>query len=380
MTRPALALAALLLVGASTRAEAVELQLDPTVAILLGYDSNARRVAQNRPGDGQVRDPDAVTPAVVGDGLLIARAGAIAQAASPGFSLRASGTVGTKLFFDAQKTPPDTPDWVRVREQTRTDAARMLVVQGNATLTQSLPAGFTSQLDAYAKSRVQADLQRTYGLSQSRWTLRRGLPFGLAVRGGARGLFFHSVDTSLFTSMGGGLHGGARWYVTTRESFDVDLDAALRAYPFFDPDITDADTETRRVDVPLRATISFTSVRRIFVSGGYNVVRNVSNTIGQSYTRHRLFGMTGFRLPAEVTASLRGTLQVTQYDQGISLEQRFFVQDTDESQNSISLGLSRPWAFGSTIEARLAWYGNELTKGVSQFSRTTAEVGVRMDL
>jgi hypothetical protein len=376
----ALLLAACLLASVPAAGEELTLNLRPTMALHLGYDSNARRVPHSLQDDADLRTPEDAPPAVVGDGLLIARAGVTAAASGHRLRLRASGTVGGKLFFDTNKPPGDTPEWRRVRTQTRTDVARMLVAQGNVGVAQSLPAGFVSDLDVYAKMRAQADRARTYAFTQSRWALRKTLPLGFTVRGGLRGLFFHSVDTALFTSFGGGAHGGARWYVTTRESFDLDVDLALRAYPFLDPDASDADTEQRRVDAPVRTTFSFTSVRRIFLSAGYIFMRNTSNTLGESYTRHRVFGMTGFRLPAEITASLRGSLQVTQYDTGIGLSQRLYLQDTDESQNSLSLGLSRPWAFGTTVEARLAWYGNELTKGVSQFSRTTAELGIRMEL
>jgi len=367
-----------LLVGAApAEAEALRLTLRPTLALHMGYDSNARRIPQTL-GDDDTRSPDALPPTVVEDGLLIARAGLLAAVSQPGLSLRANGTVGTKLFLDSDKPPPDTPDWERARAATRTDGARMLVGQGTLALSQTLPLGFVNDFSIYGKARAQKNLQRTYTFSESRWTLRHALPLGVSARGGLRGLFFHSVDTPLFTSFGGGAHGGARWHVTPRDSFDVDLDAAVRAYPFLNP--FEDDGELRRIDVPTRLSLSFTSVRRIFVSAGYTLLRNSSNTAGETYLRHRLHGMTGLRLPAEVTASLRGSLQVTQYDQGISVGQRLLLQDTDESQNSLSLGLSRPWAFGTTLEARLAWYGNELTKGVSQFSRTTAELGIRMDL
>jgi hypothetical protein len=124
----------------------------------------------------------------------------------------------------------------------------------------------------------------------------------------------------------------------------------------------------------------FTSVRRIFVTGGYVVVRNFSNAFAESYTRHRLFGIVGFRLPAEVTVSTRGAVQVTQYDEGVSISRQFFLQEDDESQNNLSLLVTRPFFGGLHLEAQLAWYGNELARGGVKFSRTTAALGVRAEL
>jgi hypothetical protein len=365
--------------------EDVALSLRPTLTLRLGYDSNARRVPHVASGDAD----DQIGLAVVGDGLLVASAGFVGSASAPGVVLRGSGRVGGKLFFDASKTPVTTPDYTGVRRATSTATERMVVAQAEASLLSRLPLRLTSRLDSFAKARMQASGARTYALSQSRWIASRIIGLGFSARGGLSGSVFHSSSTPLYSSFGGGLVAGGGFAPTLNESFNLEGGLDLRAYPFAIPCaeldqqgscLPPPSPDVRRLDLPLRLSLTFTSVRRVFVSGGYALVRNISGTLGESFTRHRAFGMVGFKLPADVTATLRGALQITQYDEGISVAQQLFLREDDESQNSLSLGLSRPWAWGTHLEARVAWYGNELAQGGLEFSRTTAEMGVRFDL
>lgn len=358
----------------------LDLELAQQVSVLVGYDSNAKRVPYELPGAlSNDKDPSAVLPAVVGDSFLQASGALSASARTRGLLLRLDGALGAKLFADTARPMLDGGvSYPRAREATRTDEERMMVAEGRALLMGMLPYDIGARLQTRAKLRAQASGSRSYGYERTELVLTKALPFDLLARVGLSGQVFHSADLPLFSSFGGGLDGGLTWRFGERESLDLALGALELAYPFARAQPEDDDV--RRLDLPLHGSLVFTSARRIFVSGGYVVVRNLSNAFAESYTRYRLFGIVGFRLPAEVTVSTRGAVQLTQYDEGVSLSRQYFLQEDDESQNSLSLLVTRPFLGGLVLEAQLAWYGNELARGGVKFSRTTAAVGLRAEL
>lgn len=357
------------------------LGLEHEVSVLVGYDSNAKRVPYAVPSDLAVpaEDPGAVVPAVVGDAYLQASGALSGSARVRGLLLRADAALGAKLFSDvAAPELAEGAAYPLERAATRTDTERMMVAEGRALVMGTLPYDIGARLQTRAKLRAQASGARSYGYERSELVLTRALPLDLLARVGLSGQVFHSADLPFFSSFGGGLDAGLTWRVSERESLALAAGALQLAYPFARAQPEDDDV--RRLDLPLHASLVFTSARRVFVSGGYVVVRNVSNAFAESYTRHRLFGILGFRLPLDVTVSTRGALQLTQYDEGVSLSRQFFLQEDDESQNSLSLLVTRPFLGGLHLEAQLAWYGNELARGGVKFSRTTAALGVRAEL
>ncbi len=365
----------------SSSAEEPTLELRQQVSVLTGYDSNAKRVpyAVSSELAADATETGTLLPAVVGDAYLQASGGLSATTRVRGVFLRLDGALGAKLFSDLQRPArSDDASHLPLREATRTDRERMLVAEAGALLAGTLPYDIDVRLETQGKLRAQASGARTYGYERTDLLLSRELPAGLVLHGGIAGQVFHSLDLPTFSSFGGGASAGLSWRPSARERFTLSLGALQLAYPF--ARAQPEDDVIRRLDLPLHGSLVFTSARRVFVSLGYVVVRNNSNAFAESYTRHRLFGILGFRLPADVTVSTRGAVQVTQYDEGLSLSRQYFLQEDDESQNSLSLLVTRPFLGGLHLEGQLAWYGNELARGGVKFSRTTATVGVRAEL
>lgn len=352
-------LALALLVSAPAAAE-----VDAAVTVAAEYDSNARRLP-DPPRAAPVNGEEAtLAPGseVVPDGLLRVEGALFGRLLEPGFALTFDGALGGKLFFDEADE-------------------RMAVAQALVVLDSALPAGFLGRLSTFSKVRGQASGRRTYGLTRSEALLSRPLPFDLVLRGGLVGQAFHSGDTPLFSSFGGGPAFGARYALTDKEHLDGHLEAQARCFPFARAvDRRGFFQPIARCDAPLRASLTLTSARRVFVSAGYLVERNLSNSFGEAYIRHRLHGMVATRLPFTLTCALRGAVQLTRYDEGISLGQRLFLAEDDESQNTLQLLISRPWFGGLEVQGRLSFYGNELAKGGVRFSRTTASLGLRAEL
>lgn len=343
--------------------------LSSSVGVAAEYDSNARRLPEvpaDGEGAGAVVMDQAKAGDLVGDSLLRFEANLGGRVERPGFTLSFDGALGGKLFYEEA-------------------SERMAAAQGSVSLDAALPFELRAHLGTFGKLRGQASGSRGYAVERTEAFLSRALVGGLSVRGGLVGQVFHSGDTPVFSSAGGGPLVGLSWLLSREERADVALEAELRCFPFGPPvlegaEASDLDPDLRRCDAPLRASLSFTSARRLFLSAGYVGERNLSNSLGESYTRHRLWGMAATRLPFELTVAARGSLQLTRYDDGISLGQRLFLAEDDESQNSLQLSLSRPWFGGLDVEARLAWYGNEFAKGGVRFSRTTASLGLRAEL
>ena len=125
------------------------------------------------------------------------------------------------------------------------------------------------------QQRVGREPGEHIGFERTDRVFSRPLPADLVLRGGLYGQVFHSVDLPFFSSFGGGASAGLTWVPSARESFDLSLGVLQLAYPFAraQPD----DDDIRRLDLPLHASLVFTSARRIFLSFGYVVVRNSSN-------------------------------------------------------------------------------------------------------
>ena len=92
----------------------------------------------------------------------------------------------------------------------------------------------------------------------------------------------------------------------------------------------------------------------------------------------------GALLPAQVFVSAQGALQLTQYDDGVSLGQRFYLDQDEESQNLLVLNARRALLHTASqtiaLEVRAAFYSNELTSNGATFTRTTLSIGLRAEL
>jgi hypothetical protein len=355
-------LAALALVISQAACAEVALALDPQLTTWLELDSNAKRVPSGTLDDDGSLDPNRPRERVVGDGLVRAATSVSSEARGPRFVLRNDSAAGLKLFLSQ-------------------DTERMGVAQSRTSLvSRELPLGFVAMLSSIAKGRAQLSGARTYALLRGDALLEHALPAKLALRSGLSGQAFHAFDNALFSSTQGSLVFGLRAQPTDTERVDLSIDLGLRTFPFATRAPNDALEDENRRDVLTSGAVNFSSARRIFLAAGYAVVRNTSNARAESFTRHRLSGVIGFRLPEEITCSAQGALQLTSYDDGVSLGQRYFLGDDEESQNVIEVQLSRPIIGGVFLEARASVMGNELAVEGARFSRQTAAIGLRAEL
>lgn len=329
------------------------IEVTPALGLWLEADSNPRRLPEE-----PVDDDDGDFEAIVPDGLLRFALTLGLDGSGPGRLLRLDSAVGGKLFFTAA-------------------TERMLVAQTRAVAAAAVDDVTSVSTTASAKLRGQVSGVRNYSTFRGDLSVERRLPVGFSLRAGIEGSSFLALDNALFSFAGGGALVGGR-YSHEKERIDLVVDAGLRGFPFAPAAAGSGDR--RRVDLPLIVGVSATSVRRLYLAGGYTLVRNESNARGEAYLRHRVQLTGGARLPAEVTATAQLAVQLTGYDDGLSLGQRNFLADDDETQNLVELSLSRPLFGGLVVEARTSFLSNELAQDGARFSRATVALGLRSDL
>ena len=320
------------------------------VSVLGEYDTNARRLAFEKEADGS-------TPSsVMGDGLMrtVTSLGMNGQLGRLQFNVDAA--LGTKMFYSLADE-------------------RMTVGQVQSQMDIPLVLGFRGRVQNLIKGRGQTSLSRSYVLERTEFALMRPV-WRTLVRAGVRTNGFYSVDATLFSSMGPGHFVGASLFATPKEVIDLETSVGVRSYPLL---LASEDALLPRLDVPARLSLIASSQRNFFVSTGYLFTRNLSISKGESFFRHQFFGSIGYRFPADILCTIRGTFRFTQYDDGVSLGQRLFLADDDESQNTAQVYLSRPWIGGLHTEARVAWYGNEWARNGLEFSRLTTSLGLRYE-
>lgn len=344
-----LAVLLLVILGGQVPQPGVALRAEPSIALSLEHDSNARRL----PAEGEGSD-------VVDDQLLRAAANGRLEIVRRPFLLRADGAGGLKLFFHER-------------------SERMVVGQLRLQFLAGLPTGAVLSMSTFMKSRAQLSGSRSYGLLRSDAVIDRPLMWGFSIRAGLTGQAFHAFDNALFSSTGGSVFLAGR-LGEGAEYADLLVDAALRGFPFASkrPEVEGA--RERRIDTPLTMSLQAVSARRLYLQGSWTLTRNESNARGESWTRHRLQVLAGTRLPAEATITTSLALQWTSYDDGISLGQRYFLADDDETQNVLDVMLSRPLFAGLILEGRLSFMGNELARDGARFYRQTASIGLRANL
>ncbi|MBI1945175.1 MAG: hypothetical protein HYS27_05735 [Deltaproteobacteria bacterium] len=356
---------ALLALAAALASQGEGLVVEPAITTWLEVDTNANRVPVGVLGGdadpGKLRPPgdDVERPSF--DALARADAALDVAYSAPGLRLSAESAAGVKLFVEEEQE-------------------RLVVAQSRASLvTARLPAELVLSLSAFGKARAQRSGRRTYAIARGDATLERAL-FGVAWRIGLEGQAFEALDDARFSFAGGGLVLGARAPLGDGERLDVVVDVAGRGFPFAARDLDNPDSRPRRTDGASTLSLHVTSARRLFLSAGYALVRNDSNARGESWLRHRVQALVGFRLPGSLTVGAVGSAQLTSYDDGVSLGQAYFLGDEDETQNMLELTLSKPVLGGISLEARGALFGNELASEGARFSRQTAAIGVRVEL
>lgn len=356
---PALALATTL------AAQSGSLVVEPAVTSWTEIDTNANRVPDgvigNAPDPGKLAPPDGALERPAFDGLARADAALDVTWSEPGLRLSSESAAGVKLFLEQADE-------------------RLVVAQSRATLiTSRLPGELVLTMSAFGKARAQRSGRRSYGVARADGSVERAL-LGVTWRAGLEGQAFQAFDDARFSFSGGGLLLGARAPLGDAERLDVVADLAGRGFPYAPRDLDNPAGRARRTDVATTVSAHLVSARKLFLSAGYTLVRNDSNARGESWLRHRVQGLVGLRLPGALTVGAIGSLQLTSYDDGVSIGQAYFLGDEDETQNMLELTLSKAVLDGVSLEARAAFFANELATEGARFSRQTAAIGVRVEL
>ena len=345
--------------------------LEADVETWAGFDSNANREPDGVLGSsppGRV-EPSLPAPLPKPDGLVQADAALAAELRRPGLVLRSDTLVGAKLFFTL-------------------DDERMIAGQERATVSTPLSAvpvaGAAWTTSLLAKARAQLDGQRTYALVDATSIADVPALSWLTLRAGAHGQAFHAFDEARFSSGYAGVLVGAR-AAHGPESAELLVDVGGRGYPFsssndLDPAAPGASAQLRS-DGVVTGTLTLTSARTLYVSAGYTLLRDASDARGESFTRHRLTALVGTRLPADVDVVAEAALQLTQYDDGVSFGQAYFLAAFEqENQNVVAVTLARALWHDVSVVASLSFIANEFAVEGARFSRQTAAIGVRADL
>ena len=112
--------------------------------------------------------------------------------------------------------------------------------------------------------------------------------------------------------------------------------------------------------------------------GAYYFQLNNSNSAGESVQRHRV-GATGTFTPGwDIYIDLKATLQFTQFTDGLSVSQQFFLEEDDENQTSFSARISRLIYGPLAVEARYALYRNQFSEQDIRFMRQVVSLGLSM--
>ena len=350
---------------------AAESALRGFVSLAGETDTNATRTVDAVPGDGTGHLAPAPLPAPhVQDALLRASTGASIEAALGDTALRADAALGLKLFAQAA-------------------SERMVVAQVRTQLTsRELAWGFVLQSGSAVKVRQQASGARSYGQVQADAGVEHALgatPLlgDVVVRCSALGDAMAAFDAPVFSQAFAGALLGLTARAQTPDRLFVTLSGGGRGFPYASQDNAQP-AAARRLDGSALLSVGMVSSRRMFLQGSYTLQRNVSNARGEAFSRHRLAAAVGTLLPAEVFVSAQGALQLTQYDDGVSLGQRFYLDQDEESQNLLVLSARRVLvqtpAQTIALDLRTALYSNELTSNGATFARSTIGVGLRADL
>lgn len=236
------------------------------------------------------------------------------------------------------------------------------------------------------RGRQLASALRDYSLVQANVGLSSQIWGPLRLRASLQPqLFFYPPDprynsqsiTAMFSS---------QISMTKHESIVLALSADARQFPAAKA-LLDIDfqglrslSQDKRNDLRQFLTLQVNSSRIILISASYSLSYNQSNSLGETYVRHRAQLVAASPLALDLFVQITAALQLTNYPGGLALSQQLLLADGDESQNKIILSLRRPVAAGFSLEWRLAMYSNELSASGLRFQRVTSQIGMRWGL
>jgi hypothetical protein len=144
------------------------------------------------------------------------------------------------------------------------------------------------------------------------------------------------------------------------------------------PDET-SEVELRRADSFLGASVSYAFRGPFQLSGGYSYFDQTSNSYGESIRRHRLTVSAGIRLPFQLVALATGTLQLSQFPDGIFLSPELAVASDDENSSAFTLKLSRALSKVVELDIRYSAYFNQFPGAQYLYSRHVVSLGAAVD-
>lgn len=206
----------------------------------------------------------------------------------------------------------------------------------------------------------------------------------LMARGGVdRFLFWASPDYG-FVGPTGAVN--ARYRINRRHSINASGWFSPRAYDgarHDDPATTDFDESLeRRTDISLSASAGYTYRGPFVLNVSYTYAEQASNSHGESFRRHRLWALAGFRLPAKLSLFASGVLQLSYFPDNVFLSPEIQVVEDDENSSYVTLKLVWPFADKLELDLRYALYINALP-GSEQtlfYMRHVVSVGLAVSL
>lgn len=139
-------------------------------------------------------------------------------------------------------------------------------------------------------------------------------------------------------------------------------------------------TSYGRADWFQDAGVEATFVHWFLLSLAYQIQYDASNSFGQSLLRHIVTLKLGVALPAKFYLTVKGQLFASSYLDGILVSPTVmassFVSIDDENRNAAIVDLDRPIGRGFSLSARYSLYTNELSNTPTRFLRQTAYLGM----
>ena len=194
-------------------------------------------------------------------------------------------------------------------------------------------------------------------------------------------LFFYPPDPRYNSQSLAGLL-SSHFSITGREQLVVAYQLSERQFPAakallaISPQGLRTLSADTRSDLRHSLNLQVSSGRVILISAAYMLSYNQSNSLGETYMRHRAQLVAATQLPLELFAQISAAVQLTNYPRGLALSQQLLLADGDESQNKIILSLRHPLRAGFALEWRLALYSNELSASGLRFQRVTSQLAL----
>jgi len=342
------------------------------------YDSNAQRVQRVTGATGS--EDGAETP---GDFLTRLLLQAAAGYTGPELDFHADYACGAKLFY-------------------RETSEHLVANQLELSLLHRPQPTRQIGLRVGLRDATQATHGRDYllGHLDAVGRLRLLAPLVLEVSAGGRGFYFKpdddgerepgaprfshagpSAGLSLQASLGEG------WSAWLGYAFDVRFfdDLARVASPGGEgtlPGSRDRQDARHALGAHVRYRSTWWDERQLIAQLGYTFTANGSNSLGSTARWHKLEAVVSLELPAELTLHLMGSVQLTDFPDGLYLDQSSYQPDADENENVFVSRLA--WRFWESLQlvAQVAVYRNTFAVEDAEqpaFARETYQLGLAWD-